>query len=192
MGSKNVATRSVAFGGRVLKSFFDVRDKDSHFEMGAKVTLTGVRRLVYSVTDYWLMIVSASFVILMDQQFGYGPLGLFLLMWAFDIIVANVFIVIWKRTGEDLTLGEAYRRAADTIRNESKFAGYITFVGVVIKASFWDGPEHIVIFFNKEIKSEIRMLFILLILTAIQAAIWTPIYVLGFETASELYKYLLN
>ena len=62
---------------------------------------------------------------------------------------------------------------------------------MILKAAFWDGPEHIVIFFHKEIKTERSMLLVLLVMTAIQAAIWTPIYILGFNTVEDLWRHLI-
>ena len=190
--TKSVAASFAAFSARVAKAFFAIYDDDSKLESGIKVAKTAAQRVIYSIADYWLMALSAAFIIIMDKQFGYGALGLFLLMWAFDLVVANAFVIIWKRTGEDVTLGESYRRAVDAVHEGHKLAGYLAFLGVVIKATFWDGPEHIVIFFHKEIRTEFRMVLALFALTAIQAAIWTPIYVLGFDTVQELVIYLWN
>ncbi len=190
LDTKGVVASFATFSARVSKAFFSIHEDDTVVTGGVKVGQTVLRRIVYSVADYWLMAFSAVFIIFMDKQMEYDALGLFLLMWAFDIVVANAFVAIWKRTGEDITLGESYRRAADVIHESHRLAGYLAFLGVILKASFWDGPEHIVIFFHKEIKTEFRMLVVLLLLTAIQAAIWTPIYVLGFETLTELWVYL--
>lgn len=193
MCSQNsLAATFAAFSARVTRAFFNIQQTDSLKESGYKVAKVGVQRVMYSISDYWLMALSAVFIITMDRQLGYGPMALFLLMWAFDLVVANAFVAIWQRTGEDVTLGESYRRAADEIHTSHKLAGYLAFAGVVVKASFWDGPEHIVIFFHKEIKTNFRMFLALLGLTAIQAAIWTPIYVLGFDTITELWGYMMQ
>lgn len=172
------------------KAFLDIHDSDSSFQKAKKVSDTVINHTTYTIADYWIMIASGVFIVIMDQRFGYGPIGLFLLMWAFDIVVALAFIIFWKLTGRDVTLGEGYRRAVDAIHSGSRVIGYIMFALVLIKATFWDGPERIVIFFHKEIRTAIRMLFILLVLTAAQAAIWTPIYVLGFENATELFSHI--
>ena len=190
MSSITLATRLVAFVGKVTSAFLDIKEEDTSLKKGLKAGDAVARRVVYSLADYWLMIVSGAFIILMDRQFEYGPFGLFMLMWAFDIVVANAFVVVWKRTGQDVTLGESYRRAVDVIHSSSRLAGLLGFAGVIIKAAFWDGPEHIVIFFHRELKTELRMLLALLALTALQAAIWTPIYILGFNTVEELWRHL--
>lgn len=188
---KGMAASFAAFSARVSKAFFAIEEADTTMTSGIKVGKTAIRRVVYSVADYWLSFLSAAFIIMMDRQFGYDALGLFLLMWAFDLIIANTYVAVWQRTGEDVTLGESYRRAADVMYHDSKIVGYLAFLGVIVKASFWDGPEHIVIFFNKEIKTNFKMFLALLGLTALQAAIWTPIYVLGFDTITQLIDYLI-
>jgi hypothetical protein len=185
-----VGIRRVSASG--VKAFLDIQAHDDALSSTGKVADAAFRRIVYAVADYWLMAASAAFIVLMDTQFDYGPYGLFLLMWGFDIAVANIFVVLWKRTGQDVTLGESYRRAVDAIHDESRHAGYLAFLGVIVKASIWDGPEHIVIFFNKEIKTELRMLIALLVLTALQAAFWTPVYVLGFESGMELFQLVFS
>lgn len=174
----------------VLGAFLNIQEDDSSFKRGLRVGDAIARRAFYSVVDYWLMVASGAFIIVVDQQFGYGPLGLFLLMWAFDIIVAGFFVVMWQRTGYDITLGTDYRRAVDSVRGMSRFVGMIAFSVVIIKASFWDGPEHFVIFFSQELKTGPRKSLVLLSLTALQSAIWTPIYVMGFATVQQLWLHL--
>ena len=56
-------------------------------------------------------------------------------------------------------------------------------VGVVLFAVFWSGPEQVILFFRKEIRSFFRGVVILLVLTAIQSYIWTIIYGLGYDLA---------
>ena len=187
---KKILATLATFLARIAKAFLNIHESDSSFQKAKKVSDAIISRAVYAAADYWLMIASGVFIIVMDQRFGYGPVGLFLLMWAFDIVVAFAFIVLWKWTGKDVTLGEGYRRAADSIYHGSRIAGYLAFAFVVIKAAFWDGPEHIVIFFHKEIRTMLRMSFALLILTAIQAAIWTPIYILGFDNVTQLFGHI--
>lgn len=190
--SKSWAATSVAFSLKVIKAFFGIRDEDSSLQTSKKVAGTVFNRILYSLADYWLVAVSAVFIITMDKQFDPGLFGLFLLMWAFDMVIASAFVIIWKRTGIDVTLGESYRRAADAIYSGSRRAGQLAILSVVVKATFWDGPEHIVIFFNKEIKTGARIVLALTVLTALQAAIWTPVFVLGFDSVAELFNHVTN
>lgn len=172
-----------------LGAFFAIDQKDDVIVGTKKISGTVLRRVIYSILDYWLAGLSAALVIAM-KALGHEFLAIFFAMWAFDIIVACAFVVIWYRTGNDLTLGEDYRRAADVIHSKSCFWGWLFFLGVIVKASFWDGPEHIVIFFRKEIKTETRMAIALLLLTALQAVLWAAIYSLGYDSVAELIQYL--
>lgn len=181
---------TLAVPKEVLQAFFDLKECDGANESARKVSLTIARRVAYAVADYWLTFLSAALVIAM-KAFGYEFHVIFLALWAFDVIVANTFVAIWQKTGNDLTLGADYRRAIDVVYRKSKLIGTLTLLGVIVKASFWDGPEHIVIFFQKEIMTEARMALALLVLTALQAVLWTAIYSLGYESIAELIKYLL-
>jgi hypothetical protein len=177
-------------GSDAGKAFFDIEKNDNAISAGKKVATTGLRRVVYGLLDYWAMLLSAAYILIIDQIFGYSIFVLFIFMWAFDIVFAGIMIILWKRTKQDVTLGESYRRAVDVIHKSNKFAGYLSFIGVCIKAAFWSGPEYIIIFFEKELKTELRMVWALLMLTAIQSAIWTPIYVYGFDGISELLAHI--
>lgn len=175
----------------VFKAFFDISDGESVADGSKKVAETTARRIAYAIADYWLVALSAVLIVAMKAS-GYEFLHLFLAMWAFDVIVAATFVAIWQRTGKDLTLGEDYRRAADVIYQKSRVIGILSFLTVIVKASFWDGPEHIVIFFRKEIRTEARMALSLIVLTAIQSILWTTIYSLGYDSISELARYILE
>ena len=175
----------------ILKAFFNISDGDDAKESGKKVAGSVFRRVIYSVADYWLAFLSGVLIIML-KAIGYGFLQMFFVMWAFDVVVAYAFVAVWQRTGKDVTLGEDYRRASDAIFQKSRIIGWMSRLGVVIKATFWDGPEHIVIFFRKEIKTEARMIVVLLILTAMQAAIWTEIYSLGYDSIAGLIEHIMR
>jgi hypothetical protein len=187
---KKTAANVAATSKDVAKAFFSIEAGDNRKEVAEKVAYTGVKRVAYAVADYWLMAASAAFIILMDKVLGYGWFGLFMAMWAFDLAVAIAFILIAEYTKKDITLGSDYRRAVDVLHAKSKFVGYLSFASVIVKASLWDGPEHLVMFFKKELKNDAVVVLTLLSLTAVQAAIWTPIYVLGFDSAYELFDYV--
>jgi hypothetical protein len=187
--SKKIAAYIAAPLKDISVAFFNIKEEENAAEKGKKVAGTVARRIAYAVADYWLVALSAVLIVAM-KTLGYEFLYLFLAMWAFDIIVAATFVAIWQRTGNDLTLGEDYRRAADVIYQKSRIVGILSFLAVIVKASFWDGPEHIVIFFRKEIGTEARMALALVVLTAIQSILWTAVYSLGYESISELTEYL--
>lgn len=173
----------------VTGAFFNINHGESITDGSKKVAETTARRIVYAVADYWLTGLSLALVVAM-KAFGYDFLSLFLAMLGFDMAVAGIFVAIWLRTGHDVTLGEDYRRAVDVLHTKSRILGRIAVMAVCLKASVWDGPEYVVVFFHKEIKTEARMILILLILSAIQALVWVLIYSLGYDSISGLMEYI--
>lgn len=183
-----IAAELAAYSKEVSRAFFNIQEEDGAADGGKKVAKTVARRVAYGLADYWLAGASAALMVGM-KAFGYDFLSLFLAMWGFDIAIACAFIAFWQRTGNDPTLGEDYRRAVDVMHAKSRRVGRAAIVLVCAKACVWDGPEHIVIFFRKEIKTEARMASILFILTALQAVIWAAVYSLGYDSISELWGY---
>lgn len=186
---KKIAAEFAAYFREVSHAFFDIQEKDGTADSRKKVAKTVSRRIAYSLADYWLAGVSAALMIGM-KVYGYEFVHLFFAMWSFDIAIACAFIAVWQRTGHDLTLGEDYRRAVDVMHAKSRGVGRVAIGLVCAKACVWDGPEHIVIFFRKEIRTEARMAFILLVLTALQAVVWAAVYSFGYDSVSELWRYL--
>lgn len=172
------------------KAFFGITTVDNGATVGKKVTIAAALRSAYAYIDYLLWIASAAFIVIVDKITGFGWFGLFMMMWAFDIAVSCALVAFWKNTSVDITLASSFRRAVDAIHTAAPAAGMIAFIFTMVKAAVWDGPEAVVVFFEKELKTNVRMLLALLALTAVQAAIWTPIYVLGFDTIAELIQHV--
>ena len=175
----------------VWSAFFFLQEEESLGESTKKVTLTVVKRISYLIADYWLAALSWSMVIAINAL-GYAFYWQFLAMWVFDIIVAGIFVLIFKTKGLDVTLAVNFRQAVDAVMQKSRLVGRIAVAMVIAKAIYWDGPEHIIIFFEKELRTNGRITLLLVVLTAIQAIIWTTICYLGFETLPELAKFLWN
>ena len=93
-----------------------------------------------------------------------------------------------EKSGHDLTFGKGFRRAADVVHSESRLFGYIAMVGLNIKATIWDGPEQVVIFFKKELGGMIQMAEVLVILTFVQGFFWAGVYSFGYESITGLVR----
>ncbi len=168
----------------VGSALFGVGEEDGALTVTAKMAGFAARRFVYIAADYWLMGVSVALVIGMKAMSVEFP-SIFLGLWAFDIVIAGAFILFWKRTGIDITLGNDFRRAVDEIHAKSRVAGILAFIVVIAQAAVWSGPEQVIIFFRKEIGSRVVMALVLLGLTAIQAVAWAAVYSLGYENAIQ-------
>lgn len=90
-------------------------------------------------------------------------------------------MIIYFKTGHDVSLGEDLRRGVDAIHEKSLIAGRLSMLGIIIQAAVWSGPEQIVIFFKKEIGSTIGMVMVMLLLTAIQTVAWMFLYRSGYD-----------
>ena len=73
-------------------------------------------------------------------------------MWLFDLVVAGTFVFIYEKTGQDVTMGEAYRNSTDVIFKKSRIAGMLSVASNLIYAVFWSGPEHVVVFLKKSLR----------------------------------------
>jgi hypothetical protein len=169
-----------------MKAFANIKDGDSVGVGTGKVALITAKRTVYVITDYWLAVLWAALNIAL-KALDVRLLYAFIAMWATSIIIAAVFLVIYARTGHDISLGEDLRRASDAIHQKSRLAGYLAMIGVIVQAAVWSGPEQVVIFFRKEIGGMPRMVAVMLVLTAFQTGFWMYLYRTGYDTISELW-----
>lgn len=177
---------AISFILEVLKSFLNIKEEDRLLVKGRKTVDLVIRRTLYFAADYGLVFVSAAIVVAM-KAFGFSFIWAFIALWIFDFITAGAFIVFYEKTGRDLSLGEDFRRATDTIHKKSRLAGYATMTLVIGQAVFWTGPEKVITFFRKEIETIPRILVTLLILTAIQAIIWTILYGFGYDLVARFF-----
>lgn len=177
---------AISFLWDVLKSLLNFKEEDELLGKGKKAANLLVRRIVYFVADYYLVGVSAAIVAAM-KHLGFAFLWAFVALWVFDFVVAGAFVFFYEKTGKDLSLGVDYRRAIDTAYKKSRITGIIAIVLFIIKAIFWTGPEQVVTFFRKEIRTILRVIIVLLVLTAIQAVIWTMIYGFGYGLVAKMF-----
>lgn len=170
-----------------VRAFFDIASDDDVASGSKKVLATGARRVVYVFLDYWASIACAAIVGYLNYlqlEFWQIVLG----TWFFDFVVATIFLVVSEKSGQDITLGEAFRRAVDAIHSNSQLASWMALIYINAKAVIWDGPEQVVIFFKREIDGIYWMMLMLVGLTFAQGLFWAWVYNLGYETVSEIIK----
>ena len=168
-----------------MKAFADIKAGDSAGVGAGKVALIAAKRTVYLIADYWLAALCAALNIalkVMEVRLLYAAIA----MWGINIFIAGVFLVIYAKTGHDISLGEDLRRASDAIHKKSRLAGYLAVIGVILQAAVWSGPEQVVIFFRKEIGGMPRMVAVMLFLTAVQTGVWMYLYRTGYDSISQL------
>lgn len=177
----------VKTGANALKAFFEIGDGEGVVAGSKKVGMIAARRVIYIFADYWMAILSAGIIGAMKFG-GYNFAQTFLVVWAYDFVVASMMLIASIKSGQDFTLGESFRRAVNVIHGAHKITGYAAIVFLNIKAVIWDGPEQIVMFFRKELRTVSRMIALLFFLTIIQGAFWTWMYSLGYDSVSQLVK----
>lgn len=182
---------SRGFGAVVdtFRAFFAIRENDGAVVGSAKVAAAAIKRTVYVIADYWLAILSAWIVGYLTYR-GLGFWQISAVMWGYDLVIAFFFLYANEKSGHDITLAESFRRAVDELHRHSKLTGTVVLLGVVLRATIWDGPEQVVIFFRKELGSLTRMSLLLILITSGQALFWTWVYGLGYEGLSELFASL--
>ncbi len=180
---KKIAAYIVA----IIKAFFGISDSENLASGSKKVATIVLGRIFFIIADYWAVIASVALVSTLKYR-GCDFLEILAATWLYDLIVAVAFLIISIRSGQDITLGESFRRAADVIHNSNKLMGYTTSAFLIVKATIWDGPEQVPIFFKKELKKFSRMILLLLFLTAFQGAFWAYVYSLGYDSVAELIK----
>ena len=153
-----------------------------HEEAGNKlkrIKSVAVKWLFYTGLDYSLAALSAVLVIFFKENNAEFT-ETFLAMWVFDLAVASSFVYFDFKTKIDITLGREYRRSTEVVWKRSKILGIFSFVGIFLRATVWDGPERIAIFFEKELKMKGKFL-VVFFLTIFQALFWVVVYGEGYD-----------
>ena len=176
---------AVYFIAEVLESFLNVKEDDKLRVKGIKTVDFVIRRGIYFAADYWLAGLSLAIGVAM-KALGFPLLEMFFALWVFDFAAAGLFVVVYEMTGKDLSLGEDFRRAVDTINKRSWLAGLVTTAWVIFLAIVWTGPEKVITFFRKEIGTIRRVIAVLVVLTAIQAFIWALLYSFAYDQIVKL------
>jgi hypothetical protein len=178
--------KTAAIVSEGMKAFADIKDGDSVGVGAGKVALIAGKRTVYLVADYWLAALCAALNIALKVS-EVRLLYAFFTMWGVNILMAGFFLVIYARTGYDISLGEDLRRASDAIHRRSRLAGYLAMLGVILQAALLSGPEQVVIFFRKEIGTMPRMVAVMLFLTVLQTVAWMFLYRSGYDAVTGLF-----
>ena len=168
-----------------LKAALNFKAQDGLMVKGEKTANFALRRGIYLIADYGLWGLSVALFTTM-KALGFPLLVIFIALWLFDFLAAGAFVLFYEKTGEDLSLGEDFRRARDAVDQKSRMAGYSVLLLFVVQSIVWTGPEKVITFFRKEI-GDAQVVSVLLALTGIQASIWVVLYNLGYGLVVEFF-----
>lgn len=157
--------------------------------MTEKVAVTIAKRIFYSSLDYIFAGLSIWLVIAVKNHGLSYPAAVAAMWLIIDLPSAGIFVLIYEKTGRDMTLGRSCRRMANTILEHSKTAGAIVFMYEITLASFWSGPDYTVLFFRDELKTRVRLALGLITITGVHVFLWTAVYWLGHDNVMELIRH---
>lgn len=169
------------------REFFQIFEDDDSEEAISSVKITLKQRAWYILMDYWAVFACIGVVALMNY-FERSFVETAIVTAIYDFIVAFGFMMYSLKTGKDVTFGEGYRRAIDVIHRESKIIGYLGMVVLNAKATIWDGPEQVPMFFQRELCGLVNMTALLVVLAAIQGMFWAWLYSYGYESVFQAVK----
>lgn len=171
-----------------LSAFFGISREKTFVENLKSIGATYFNGIVYALSDYYLAWMCWLMIVFL-MKYGLGYADMLVWMWAFDIAAATGYLLFDRyKPGKDITQAGSYRSAIDETLSKSKTAGILYILYVAGRAIAWDGPERIILVFRKEWNTPWRRLMPLLVMTFIQALIWTKVYSLGTESVSEAIK----
>ena len=110
---------AIYFTAEVLEAFLNFKKEDGLLTKGVKAIDVSVRQVTYIAADYGLWFVSVGIFTTM-KILGFSFPWIFVALWAYDFVVAGAFVLLYEKTGKDLSLGEDFRRATDAIHKKSR------------------------------------------------------------------------
>lgn len=185
------ALRFVLLVIETLESLFNIKKEDDFFEKSKNAGGLVARFSTYVYIDTVVAFGTPAIVgatKLFDLSFVWAFVG----VWIYGFAIAWMFVQAFDTTGVDLSVGTDLRRAQDTLREGSRIASVLSMAILVFKWSFWTGPEQVVIFFRKELNTTLRVIIVLLLITAIQSFFWAGLYSLGYDGYEKGYEVLKN
>jgi hypothetical protein len=119
--------------------------------------------------------------------FQVTDIGIFLILWIGNMAIEASMVWFNDKVDVDVTLMEGLRRLVDNAFLKSKIAGLIIETIVVIRLVVWDGSGYFIIFFRDRLSKKATQLVLFVLASGFQMAIWTALYVAGYEGFLELF-----
>lgn len=174
------AKNLVASIAAIFKSFIGVKKEDDVSKMGIKTSSAGIKWSLYYLID-WGIFAFYGFAVVMMKDYGFSFISIFLALWFLEVAIASAFLVFYKKTGKDITLGKNIRDAWSEMNRRSKIAGLIALSGLTLKLVFWDGSERAAMFFLKDTGLGIKAFVLLVAISATKMFAYTLLFSLGYN-----------
>jgi hypothetical protein len=173
-----------------FRAFFDYQEQEeiATIDVVKKTSFLAAGRIFYAASDYVIAAGLGTFVFWMEAR-NTASVNIYLGTALYDFIAASIYFYLSDMTGCDFTLGQSFRRVADSFK-KSGFWGtaiaWILLLGVSVKAIIWEGPEVICFLFKKELGSKTKAWIALFLLSALQGIFGAWLYTTGYALWEKL------
>lgn len=185
---KNIAAIIAALIS-VVSSFFGIKKKDKAGDITLKISGIAFRWSSYYLIDWGIFILMGLIAVVLKSYNTPGK-AIFIILWIIEIAIAGSFVIIYKETKIDITMGEAFRNSVDTLWLKSKIAGVIAIIVLALKFLLWDGSERALMFLDKETPTLLKKTILIVVVAGIKMAVWTKLYLLGYDTVGKFIRSL--
>ncbi len=136
----------------------------------------------------WALLGITGSVVVSLKAAGVGNIAIFFILWIGNLVIEAAMVKFNDSTTIDITLMEGLRRLVDAAFKKSAVAGIVIEILVVIRLLVWDGSAYFIIFFRNRLPNKFMKISTFILAAGFQMAVWTGLYVLGFESFTELVK----
>ena len=169
-----------------FKAFFEVEEDKSVMtaEVAKKASILALSRVIFAGADWVVAAGLGSMVFWMKAMGTFSSVDVWMATFLYDLLASAAFFFLSDMTGCDFTLGQSFRRVADSLSKNGfvgKIFSGILLLGVSAKAIIWEGPEVICFLFQKELKTRSNIWLALFGLSALQGLFGAWLYTTGYN-----------
>lgn len=180
--------RMLSIAKKFLQIFLGVQNLEEMKKQGLMLSLAVP---AFRWADWAVLVATGTFVVIL-KNLGISDIGIFLILWILNVVFEYLIIKGNDKIKVDFTLMEGLRRLVDVVIAKSRPTGVILEIAIFLRLLIWDGSAFVVIFFNHKLRTITIRLAVLVIGSAIQMSVWTTLYILGYNSFSDMISKLAN
>jgi hypothetical protein len=171
---------------RALVAVVPGGEYDDH-ELVRKGALTAILVPAVYLMD-WLLVGATVGIYAWLRHLGLGDVGIWLTLWAGNILLSGAVVLGGDRLGVDITLMETVRRLVDASLRRSWLIGTLVEAALVGRLLIWDGPDQFIIFFRRRLPWQWLRGAVFVAASGFQMYVWGKIYSLGYDGIGNLVR----
>jgi hypothetical protein len=171
----------------LFKIFFGVESAEEMKKRGLAIAL-----VVPAIRwGEWALVGATATLVALLKTWGLGDITIFFILWMGNLLISGGIVKLNQALADvDVTLMEGLRRLIDAAINKSRIAGFLMEFLIVIRLIVWDGASYFIIFFHSRFNAQWKKRVAFIMASGVQMAIWTALYVAGYNSFSELFRKL--